>query len=419
MPLELKTITFNHDPASSATAALNVRRNKDFEVPTPEHDGAIARPLANAAATYSIADTSGQNPFVRVKVGVAGGTDTQFEVRAHGGGVLGSLDPVSVSIPTGSISATVDMLLAHRSFAAVGSHDVTWRWQYRVQGAPAWQPLATTQHRIYLVLMVPGAPWTQTFADKRNPWTDLLEHACAMAAGAKTATNAGRAMAKAIHGNYAQRYDIVSGTARYGYSTTGTTFHLSNWIEYVLRGNPPAVPVFCQGTGEEYPRFKIVNCYDCAASLALMAKVVGAPADYYFHQPFGKLHYVEPIGRDKCNNPFYGCSGGTPAVGPDDTRTGFGNHAYVKLSGAKNFDACMREWLTGLQRVVLIIIWLIVLILTFGTVNLTSLRDRADGWLVDVDQAVYEQRTIDTSTPYESTYAGGAPVLQTLTFSVT
>jgi hypothetical protein len=271
---------------------------------------------------------------------------------------------------------------------------------------------------MYLVLSIPNAPWTQTFADKRNPWTDLLDECCVRAAGASTAVSAAKRMVATIYSSYSLRYDIFSGAPRYGFVVTGGSFALTNWINYVLHGNAPANPKFCPGSAEEYKNFLIVNCYDAAASLALMAKVVGTPLDYYFDLPFGYLNYVEPIGRGKCNNPFYGCMGGVPEVGPDDARTRFGNHAYTKLSAARNFDACMKEWLPALTKLLLFLLWLIIFIITLGMLNVESLLDRANGWLVDLTQTIYDQRTTDTSQPFEAAAAGGTPAVQTLQFQV-
>jgi hypothetical protein len=267
---------------------------------------------------------------------------------------------------------------------------------------------------------VPPAPWTQALANKRNPWSDLLDVCCVTGGGARNAAEATESITKGVHQSYPLRYDILTGAPRYGFSTTGTSIQLTNWINYVLNGNAPANPVFCNGSGEQYKDFWIVNCYDCAALAALMAKVLGADSDYFFHQPFGFLNYVRPIGRGKCNNPFYGCTGNNPEVGPDASRTGFGNHAYQKLGGTRNYDACMREWIDSMTQLLLLLIYWIVLILSLGTVKLKSLLDRAGGWLIDLAQAEYNSRTIDTSQPFEaSAAAGGTQNLQTLQFSVT
>lgn len=423
MPFSLKTITFNHDLTSAGTSALNIRKNKDFETALPEYDSAIARTPQQQCAAYALAPTRNQAAFVRCTFELSPAGTSSFEVKATGGGVLGNLDARLVSFP-GAATVTVDFPLAHRNFSAVGRHDVTWRWWMRPRGTKVWQALVATSHRIYLILNVPSAPWTQTYADKRNPWTDLLDHACAIAAGRKDEINASISIVKAIYTNYSLRYDIQTGAPRYGFGGMSGSFRLSNWIGYVLQGAPPASPTFCQGSGEVYNDNWIVNCYDAAASLALMGKVVGVRLDYYFHQPFGYLRFVTPIGRGKCNNPFYGCWSNDPVRDADDTtRTRFGNHAYSKLNGQRNFDACMKQWRSWFEQLILtiiyFIIWLILLILTLGQVNRSDLFDRARGWLVNMTQAEYNAATIDTSTPAEAAAAaGGNPVLCTLNFQI-
>lgn len=419
MPLTLETITFNHAPASASTSAMNIRRNKDFEVLVPEYDAAVPRTAAESCAAYAKQQTASQQVVVRVELTRTGGGNPHFEIRAQGGGLLGALDSHPVDFTGGATSATLDLPLTHRDFSRIARQDVTWQWQYLQQGSQDWQPMVTTSHRIYVVLKIPPAPWTQALADKRNPWTDLLDFCCPIAAGKQNAAAAVESVTKKVHQAYSLRYDIVTGAPRYGFAQTGSSFHLTNWINYVLKGNAPANPVFCNGSAEQYKNYWIVNCYDCAASSALMAKVLGADSDYYFHAPFGYLKYVEPIGRGKCNNPFYGCLGNNPAVGPDDQRTGFGNHAYQKLGGARNYDSCMREWLTAIEKLILILLWLIILIITFGLLNLTTLLNRAGGWLVDLTQAAYDTRTVDTSQPFEANAAGGTQALQSLQFSVT
>jgi hypothetical protein len=416
MPLTLNTITFNHDLFSANTSAMNIRRNKDFEVPVPEYDSAIPRTPAQSCAAYTIQETSGQNVFVRVTLGLSPATGATQQVRATGGGILGPLDPQTVTFAPGASTQTVDFPLPHRNFSQVTQQDITWQWQHRA-GKGSWQNLATTQHHIYVVLKVPPAPWTQAVADKRNPWTDLLDVCCAKAAGTATQADAAEKIIKSVNGDYSLRYDIVSGAPRYGFARSGSSFDLTNWIDFVLRGNAPANPTFCGGTGQQYRDFLIVNCYDCAASSALMAKVLGTDSDYYFHQPFGYLNYVLPIGRVKCNNPFPQCNG-NPLLGPDDPRTDFGNHAYTKLGGSKNYDACMRQWVSPLTALILILLWLIILIITFGLLNLKSLLNRAGGWLVDLTQTDYNSIVVDTSQPFEAAANGGSPALQTLQFRV-
>ena len=416
MALALNTITFNHDVLSVNTSSMNIRRNKDFEVPVPEWDASIPRTPAQSCAAYTMQETQGQNVFVRVTFSLSPATGGTFHVRATGGGILGALDVQTVMFAPGSGTQTVDFPLAHRDFSRITQQDITWQWQLR-QGK-TWHNLVATQHHIYVVLKVPPAPWTQTPADKRNPWTDLLDVCCTKAAGTATQADAANKIIRSVNGDYALRYDIVSGAPRYGFHTSGSSFDLTDWIAFVLKSGAPANPIFCGGTAEQYKNFLIVNCYDCAASSALMAKVLGADSDYYFHNPFGYLNYMLPIGRGKCNNPFPGCTG-NPSLGPDDARTHFGNHAYTKLGGSKNYDSCMRQVVSPLTALALILLWLIILIITFGLLNLTYLLDRAGGWLVDLTQTDYNAIVIDTSQPFEAAAAaGGGPALQILQFSV-
>lgn len=424
MPLILRAITFNHDLISATTSALNIRKNKDFETALPEYDSAIPRTAPEQCAAYSIAATRNQAVFVRCSFAMSTGAPASVEIRASGGGVLGKLDAQAAHVPAGA-NVSVDFPLSQRSFSSIGRHDVTWQWEWRDSGGGSWQPLVNTSHRIYLLLTTPGAPWTQTFANKRNPWTDLLDHVCVIAAGKTSEMAASIAMAKAIFSNYSLRYDIQTGADRYGFGGTSGSFRMTQWIANVLNGTPPAIPLFCSGTAEQYNNNWIINCYDAAASLALMSKAVGARLDYYFHQPFGYLRFVVPIGRGRCNNPFYGCTSNDPVRGADDTtRDRFGNHAYTKAPSSNNFDACMKRYLGWFERLILTIlyflVWLIILIFSLGTVNRFDLFDRAQGWLVNLAQAEYNTATIDTSTPAEAAAAsGGAPVLCTLDFSVT
>ena len=418
MSLTLRSITFCHDPADPTTSALNIRHNKDFEVDVPEYESTIPRTPAEQCAAYAIAPTGGQTVVIVLEFSIASPTGKPFQVRASGGGVLGKLDPFQVKFGGGALTLTVTVPLAYRDFSAVGRHDVTWQWSFHTQGSGGWQPLAQTSHRIYLTLDLPVAPWNQVFADKHNPWTDLLDECCEVAEGSTTAVAAATGLTKRVYQAFPLKYDIKSGAPRYGFGGMGGSFELTEWIDYVLRGNAPATPAFCPGGLHEYPDNRIVNCYDCAASLGIMATVLGVSLGYHFHGPFGKLNYVLPIGRGKCNNPFPGCNGTNFAVGPDDVRSGFGNHAYTKLGGGNNFDACMREWVSCWDRFLLLLVWVLVLIFTFGLVNLQHLRLRADGWLIDLDQADYDARTIDTSTPAEAASAGGAPVPITLDFQV-
>ncbi len=246
---------------------------------------------------------------------------------------------------------------------------------------------------------------------------DLLDHACPMAQGVADDVSVVRGITRSINRNYGLRYDIVrSGTANYEFGRTGSQFNLTNWIEFVLNGNPPAGASTCDPDSGTWPTYKVVSCHDCAAAVALTAAVLGVGAGYYWHEPFGYLKYVESIGRGICNNPFYfpGCVSQPPIVGEDTPRTNVVNHTYVKLRD-RNYDACFRQSVDFFAYV----IYLAVAFLLFWWPGLAErYYDMAFGYQINVSQSEYENHIIDTSTPLEAGGAGGMPVQEAMDFQV-
>lgn len=424
MAVLLQSITFRHTPADPTQSAFAIRRNKDFEIPVPEWDLADPVPPVESAAAYAILDTNrGRNVIVRVTLSRTAG-ETGVEIRATGGGVLGPMGPVSV--PFGATGqATVDVPLSRPWFSVVGRHDVVWNWSYRTTGQPQWQNLADTGHRIYLTLSPPRAPWSLDPTSAGAAWTDLLDHACVVAQHwlHDDPQVIARTLVWAINENYGLRYDIIRrGSQRYGYTVSGTEFDLTTWIDKVLNGNQqPNDPTECDPSGTRFPYYKLAACYECAASAALMAAILGVEAEYQFHEPFGQLHYCTPIGRRECNNPFYfdGCTNNFRRLyGADDaSRPIYGNHAYVKLPGGNNYDACVRSSVDFISN-----FWYLVAAffsaLTFQFRAAMRFYDLAYGVFADVTQSDYEARLIDRSTPNEARHATGQPVPQVLDFQI-
>src|SRR6185295_15824495 len=110
MALKLKTITFNHNPADPTVSALNIRRNKDFEVLVPEYDIANPRPAVEQCAAYAIAPTTAQAVTVALGFGLGQPAQAAFEVKASGGGVLGAIAPFPITFNnTATTAATVPL----------------------------------------------------------------------------------------------------------------------------------------------------------------------------------------------------------------------------------------------------------------------------------------------------------------------
>lgn len=388
MPLVLSEIYFNHNrltesrkPLGSSpfTSALHIRRNQDLEIPWPEYKAEDLRDISESKIAYSIKDTAGYDVFIFVLLEDLSKTNTTYEVKAEGGGILGELCPTTVVFGRGNPSANATFPLRNRVFEEIGIYDVTWDWYYREQGDSLWKFIDTTHHHVYLTYSAPEMPWSKDAYRKNNPWTELLDICCEISQGAKDDISAVAEITKAINNRYGLRYDIIAGAPRYTFTIYKnnkaiTVFDLVNWINFVLNGNPPSNLFYLPGTMEEYKHYHIVGCQDTAAALAVMASVIGAKVDVAYHPHFGYLKYVFPIGRGKSNNPYTylnPSNPGLPIKGEGDERTKFQFHYYVKLRG-NTYDSCMREW---------------------------SENSGEEGWLINLPQFEYEEKTIDRRTP--------------------
>jgi hypothetical protein len=131
-----------------------------------------------------------------------------------------------------------------------------------------------------------------------------------------------------LGGGFGLEYDHVRGRARYA-SFSGLSMNLSGYMSKSA-GN-------------------IINCYDQAYAVASFMRLVGLDAEIIYSDPFGLIHSVDMVGNPpiRCNNPFFknpAYPAGifnvpeVPAGSLFDSRSGFGNHMYVR-SGGRIFDA--------------------------------------------------------------------------------
>ncbi|MBN1304233.1 MAG: hypothetical protein JXA13_07345 [Anaerolineales bacterium] len=422
MSLQLNSIEFNFDKSSGTVDALNLRINKDYILPTPEFLSTKPRRLEQSCAAYAISETKGKSIYIKVnfKLPAAGPQEQTYQVRAMGGGILGMLPETIVTFQANTPSRTQFIELKNRRFKAIGKHDVRWEWSCRAALQEnngrytwdIWKPLAQSNHRVFILLHPPAVPWTNGLNQTSNAWSELLEICCQIAGGCKDEASALKALTKSVNADYKLKYDIELGKGRYTLAFTQREFQLSKWITQVLQGKALTVlnNTYLPGTKEEYNEALIVNCEDCGLSLAIMAAVLGIPAETHFHFPFGYLHYVEPIGRGKCNDPFYYQAAGhtkvrklRPAKGKDSARTFFQYHIYA-CHDSRYYDACMKEWLPAGARLALLLVWGLLSLITLGQAS--AFRERALGWLVSLTRNEYTKSVIDTSQEFEWTEAG-------------
>ena len=290
MAVSLDSIKFNHDPSTAATNALNIRKNATETIPVPEWRAGISVVPEDSRAAYAVKETTGQTLTIQARfrwfgpgpkaveiraidptIRPAGGCGCagwfiwliDFLIRALFGNVLGEVKARTVTFGAGGASAyeTFELVNTRVDRVGVGIHTTTWRWQYRVRGG-AWTDFQTTNHRIYVLLEVPHAPWQQApYADTNTqlPWTDVLDRACTWAMFATDRDTAAAKITAAVYnlGNSVVTYDCPGGGAsHYAYPS----FDCTGFLERIRGG---------VGNGQ------YVNCTDCATFVSTFANAVG------------------------------------------------------------------------------------------------------------------------------------------------
>jgi len=317
--LKLVAISFNHDTSALTMDAMNVRKNFATAISAPEWTAGKTAPTDSPAA-YAIKETHGQTITVKAKFTISPTSATQAEIKAEGGGVLGALDPQTVAFSGGvSVPEFVSFELRHHTIGNDGIklEDITWNWKYRCCGGCEWEPLATTHHRIYVVLEEPKLPWKQQPSPSdQNPWTEALDYACVWAGGKKTRDDAATAITEAVNSSLGLVYDNALGASHYT-SANLAIFELTQFIAYLKNGT---------GLGH------IVNCTDCATITTTFSNLVGCDLHASKMGSYFDLTPFRGIGAATFGCPGFGCS--------------FSFHEVAWKGGHGNadplFDACLR-----------------------------------------------------------------------------
>ena len=206
--------------------------------------------------TLSCTDPDVHNAEIRVPGHVRERT-VNFPAITGGTGGAAALAPTTTGP---EFFALIDPPAAH---GRVAVRDVDWSWEYRIPPDQDWHRMATpTRHRLYTVLDVPNAPWSQnpfSSANTQMPWVSALDYACLWADGARTEHEISRLITENVYalGPTVMQYDCPGGGATH-YSNP--SFDLTAFLDR-LRGG--------LGNG------RYVNCTDCATIVSTFANLVG------------------------------------------------------------------------------------------------------------------------------------------------
>lgn len=325
--VDLSGIKFDYDPTATATDALSLRRNHSTAVPAVQWTKGMSKAEESPAA-YAISRTSGKTVTLQASFAV-NVEATSVQVKAEGGGVLGAIDPFTVSVKEGkSHPLYVTIPLNHHTLGSAGvqRQDIQWNWSYQLPGG-SWAPLATTSHRIYVLLATPTGPWQQppSAVAAQLPWTEVLDFSCQWAAGATDAAAAEAAVTRAVNGAIGLRYDTKAGASKYTVGSGYENAFLCTQFLSFLRGGAGQGPV--------------VNCTDCASIVTAFANSVGCDLH-------ASLMYPDPPGAGfACN--MIKAIGYTDWAFPFGTTSGGFSYHEVAWTGAGSYtdplyDACLQ-----------------------------------------------------------------------------
>jgi hypothetical protein len=278
--MQVEEVHFNHDTGGATADALTIRKGPGGSpIQAPEwRRGFTPEPAAYASTPLG--------PTVTIKARFSGGPpngtrriralDAYVEpsgpggcgclgwlvllivklIRAIFGNVLGDAEAKTVAFDANGLSGLETFTLIYHKLktASVGIRTTDWKWQERKTHAKKskWTTFDTTQHRIYTVLDMPVAPWTQGGGnDTQLPWTDALDKACAWAAGTTTKDAAAAAITRSVNTQPTQSY---TPSTLFGFST----YHLSSYLGQLNGGAP----------------FQL-NCTDCADAVTTLSNLLG------------------------------------------------------------------------------------------------------------------------------------------------
>lgn len=316
----LESVSLNHNSTSSASDALNIRKNYTQAVVIPEWQ--------KAKKSYPAAYIKKKNITVKAVFSAATGVKKAQIRAAVGAGSLGSINQKTVSF-SGGKSGPVIFQVATLTPNEVKYFYQKWKWYCKnVDGTGSPEVhIGDSQNKIFIVLAEPKSPWNTNI--QTQPWADALAKSCSWAFGEATPADATEEITQHLFNNVGGKYDSKEGAPKYD---DYGNFKATEFLNHI-------------------PSVSTVNCYDMGRSLVTFANVVGCGLSYRFSSPFGYLNCIKAIGGVWTNNPFYKYKGKYMKVNPNpivkedwtenDGRSRFGNHAFGSISD-HIFDACLK-----------------------------------------------------------------------------
>ena len=214
--IQLETVAFNHDSGAATHDAINLRKNASTWLTVPEWQRGVSVLPEDSTAAYAVGQVGSNTVTIHASLSCTDPAINTAWVRA----VDAVVDPPP---PTGCLGWLITLFRCHRARAVrqcagrgegthgdvhggadrarlvrteytrlanalVGPHMTKWRWQSKLKKKGPWVDFQLTEHRIFVLVDLPTAPWQQTPYQQSNtqlPWTDVLKYACQWGLGAR------------------------------------------------------------------------------------------------------------------------------------------------------------------------------------------------------------------------------------------
>jgi hypothetical protein len=236
-------------------------------------DNGRARPVAYSRDACVGAD------HLLVQFGGAAGTSHRVRAAAGEDNPLGEVRAFDVSLNRMGRSgdrAFID--LSRLRHQPVSDLRVRWNWQQCV--GEEWRDLCQTEHRIFLTLGEPSAPWG-TREGGQDAWVQVLALATDWAAGARSQLDAAARITRALN-RRAGYQDAQQYLLNYGPQCT-PTFNLTRFLHDVRA-----------------PADLRMNCQDFAAAVVTLANVLGCTLRSAILDHLPETGRVATAGSDVC-----------------------------------------------------------------------------------------------------------------------
>ena len=259
MTISIEAIKFNHDPSSATTDALTIRKNRTADVSVPEWRRGMTLPEDSPAA-YTIDQIRANRLTIQVQFRRESSDPASVEVRAvaNGYNVFGNVVARTINFVNDLSAFETFPLNTPSGNPSVGVWSIAWDW---FAGGVFLQQ---TRHRIYTLVSAPQAPWGQPgspFVGFQLPWTDVLDHACLQAAGARTTDEVADKLTRWLFSLGGSKLHYNEGTGDSCFTIPGMqTFKCTDFLQ-LLAADP--------GVRSR------VNCTDCATIVSSFANILG------------------------------------------------------------------------------------------------------------------------------------------------